>query len=69
MPFRPRFPICPICNEPVQLTTAVTNEDGKAVHEECYVETVKSKSQQSQSTVRVLDRSLNTSSKSRLSCS
>jgi hypothetical protein len=43
MPLRQRFPICPVCSEPVQLTSAVTNEEGKAVHEECYVETVNGK--------------------------
>lgn len=32
-----RFPICPLCNEPVELETTKTNEDGKAVHEECYI--------------------------------
>src|SRR5258708_32898503 len=31
------FPICSICNEPVELETKKTNELGKAVHEECYV--------------------------------
>ena len=41
MALRPRFPICPVCNEPVELTTAKTTEDGQAIHEECYVETLK----------------------------
>jgi hypothetical protein len=31
------FPICSICNEPVEINTAKTDEDGKAIHEECYV--------------------------------
>jgi hypothetical protein len=31
------FPICPLCNEPVELETTKTNEDEEAVHEECYV--------------------------------
>jgi hypothetical protein len=31
-----RLPKCSICNEPVELETAKTDEDGKAVHEECY---------------------------------
>jgi len=31
-----RFPMCSLCNEPVELRTAKTDEDGKAVHEECY---------------------------------
>lgn len=30
------FPICPLCNELVELENAKTNPDGKAVHEECY---------------------------------
>jgi hypothetical protein len=32
-----REPTCPICNEPVSLRNAATDEDGKATHEECYV--------------------------------
>ena len=28
---------CSLCNEPVELETAKTDEDGKVVHEECYV--------------------------------
>lgn len=36
-----RFPVCPLCNEPVELETTKTNEDGEAVHEECYVLAVK----------------------------
>lgn len=28
---------CPICNEPVALNAAKCDEDGKAVHEECYL--------------------------------
>jgi len=31
-----RLPKCKICNEPVELETAKTDEDGKAVHEDCY---------------------------------
>ena len=27
---------CPICNKPVVVRTAKTNEPGKAVHEKCY---------------------------------
>jgi hypothetical protein len=32
-----RLPKCSICNEPVEIKTAKTDEDGKAVHEDCYV--------------------------------
>jgi hypothetical protein len=28
---------CSICNKPVDLETAKTDEDGKTVHGECYV--------------------------------
>jgi len=35
-PKHPRFPTCSLCNEPVELETSKTDEDGKAVHEECY---------------------------------
>ena len=31
-----RFLLCSLCNQPVELRTAKTNVDGKAVHEECY---------------------------------
>jgi hypothetical protein len=34
---RASYPVCPICNEHVELETARTDEKGKAVHEECYV--------------------------------
>jgi|HubBroStandDraft_6_1064221.scaffolds.fasta_scaffold785987_2 hypothetical protein len=33
--FKP--PLCGICNKPVELDIAVTDQDGKPVHEECYV--------------------------------
>jgi len=32
--------MCWVCNEPVQLETAKTNEDGRAIHEECYLAAV-----------------------------
>jgi len=32
------LPNCSICNEPVDLKTAKTDEDGKGVHEGCYVD-------------------------------
>ena len=35
---KPRLPNCSICNEQVELETANTDEDGKAVHEDCYVQ-------------------------------
>ena len=31
---------CPICNEPVKLDGAKCDEDGRAVHEDCYVKKV-----------------------------
>jgi hypothetical protein len=34
---KPRLPICSICNKPVDLVTATTDEDGNIVHEECHV--------------------------------
>lgn len=34
---------CPICNEPVRLETAKTNEDGTPVHEECYLASIAGK--------------------------
>ena len=32
-----RTPICSICNLPVSLNNAKTDEDGNAVHEDCYL--------------------------------
>jgi hypothetical protein len=34
---RTPLPACTICNRPVQLETSKTDENGRAVHEECYV--------------------------------
>jgi hypothetical protein len=31
------FPLCPICGKPVTLETSKTDEQGKAVHESCYL--------------------------------
>jgi len=33
---KPRLPICRICWEPVELETSKTNENGQAIHEECF---------------------------------
>jgi hypothetical protein len=30
-------PVCSICNKPIVLETSKVDEDGKAVHEDCYV--------------------------------
>ena len=35
--FKTTFPICSVCNEPVELNTAKVNEVGNPIHEECYV--------------------------------
>jgi hypothetical protein len=32
----PYSPICPRCLEPVKLEEAKTDEDGRAMHEDCY---------------------------------
>ncbi len=29
--------LCPICSQPIALENAKIDEDGRAVHEECYV--------------------------------
>lgn len=31
------FPACPICNRPVDLESAKADENGHAIHEECYL--------------------------------
>jgi hypothetical protein len=30
-------PLCPICNKPIALETSKTDENGRAVHEDCYI--------------------------------
>ena len=30
------LPSCPVCREPVKLEAAKTDEDGHAIHEDCY---------------------------------
>jgi hypothetical protein len=35
------YPICPICALPVAIETSKTDENGRAVHEECYVLKIK----------------------------
>lgn len=37
------LPFCPICNKPVPLEIANTDEHGRAVHEECYLLSLKLK--------------------------
>jgi hypothetical protein len=34
-------PICPICHEPVRVEEAKTDEDGQAIHEDCYFASLK----------------------------
>ena len=34
-------PVCPICQTPVPLEIAKTDEDGVAIHEQCYLFKVK----------------------------
>ena len=34
---RASYLICPFCSEPVELETANTDQNGRAVHENCYV--------------------------------
>jgi len=31
------LPLCPVCSGPVPLEVAKTDENGRAIHEECYV--------------------------------
>jgi hypothetical protein len=38
---RRKYQTCSICNEAVQLATAKTDESGKPVHEECYLQKVR----------------------------
>lgn len=34
-------PLCPICHEPVTVEEAKTNEQGHAIHEDCYFASLK----------------------------
>lgn len=34
-------PICPLCREPIRLEDAKTDEDGQAIHENCYLASLK----------------------------
>lgn len=40
--FDQRFPVCPVCKDSVELTTARANEDGQALHDDCYIGILKS---------------------------
>lgn len=33
----PKLPVCPICRESVALEISKADEDGNAIHEQCYV--------------------------------
>jgi len=35
--FDPQFAICPICDKPCELTSCKIDEDGRAIHECCYL--------------------------------
>jgi hypothetical protein len=39
-----RYPICPLCNQPVELGTSLTDDVGKVVHDGCLVGRVKERS-------------------------
>jgi len=43
-------PICAICKQPVDLEESKTDEHGQAVHENCYVQTVKLRKPRTRST-------------------
>jgi hypothetical protein len=43
MPAIRHITACHICQQPVELATAKADENGKSVHEECYVATVSGK--------------------------
>ena len=41
-------PVCSICHKPVKLETSKTDAQGRAIHEECYVQAVTRGAQPSQ---------------------
>ena len=52
IPQRTRYPKCSFCSEPVELESSKTDEDGQAMHEECYILKVRGKPAESASTDR-----------------
>lgn len=48
-------PVCAHCNQSVDLTAAVTDEHGRAMHQACYVEALKPRIKQAQ-TAKALTR-------------
>jgi hypothetical protein len=42
--------MCHLCSKPVELETAKTDEHGRAVHEECYLRKIRSKTELPDST-------------------
>jgi len=38
---RTRYPLCTVCSERVELTTARINQNGQAFHQDCYIKTLK----------------------------
>lgn len=36
--------LCVVCHEPVQLESSKTDEDGRAIHEDCYVRVLQGQS-------------------------
>jgi hypothetical protein len=53
-----KLPPCSFCNGPVELETSKTDEDGKAIHEECYVRKLRSDRPQAPATPTLLPRDL-----------
>jgi hypothetical protein len=45
------LPTCPLCEKPVFLETAKTDENGNAIHEDCYLLKVRDVSSDRQSSV------------------
>jgi hypothetical protein len=48
VPPLPHYPRCPICTLPVNMENCKTDENGRAVHEECYVLKIKATSKKPQ---------------------
>ncbi len=40
-PDTPALPLCPVCKRPVSLETAKTDALGRAIHGECYLQTLR----------------------------
>jgi hypothetical protein len=49
------YPTCSFCNDPLETADAKTDDDGKTMHEECYILSIIRKSTTSKSPLWLID--------------